>query len=106
MREKPMLVFINRFTVSGDPLEFERAFAETAAHLARQPGFIRYRLVRSTQDPNSYANVAEWETAAALREALRGPEFDDHARRLRELAQSEPQFYDVVTETDAIRSRR
>ncbi|MER5940436.1 antibiotic biosynthesis monooxygenase family protein [Streptomyces sp. NPDC001928] len=106
MTEKPMLVFINRFTVTGDPLEFERAFAETADHLARQPGFIRYRLVRSTDDPRSYANVAEWETAQALRDALRGPEFDEHARRLRELARSEPRFYDVVSECDASRLRQ
>lgn len=93
-----MIVFINRFTVTGDPQEFERAFAETAAHLAEQPGFIRYRLVRSGDDPHVYANVAEWETGADLRAAVRGPEFDEHARQLRRLARSEPQLYDVVAE--------
>jgi heme-degrading monooxygenase HmoA len=93
-----MILFINRFTVTGDPGEFERVFAGTAEHLTGRPGFIRYRLVRSADDPRSYANVAEWETAADLRDAVRGPEFDEHAQKLRALARSEPHFYEVVTE--------
>ncbi|CAL9327116.1 antibiotic biosynthesis monooxygenase family protein [Streptomyces sp. SudanB182_2057] len=93
-----MIVFINRFTVTGDPRAFERAFADTAAHLAERPGFLRHRLVRSTDDPRSYVNVAEWETAADLRAAVHGPAFDEHARSLRALAHSEPHVYEVVIE--------
>ncbi|MBO2462637.1 antibiotic biosynthesis monooxygenase family protein [Actinomadura violacea] len=92
-----MIVFVNRFVVHGDPADFERAFADTAAYFTRWPGYIGNRLVRALDDAASYANIAEWESADALRAATRAAEFDEHARRLRALARSEQTFYEPVT---------
>lgn len=96
-----MIVFVNRFTVHGSADEFERAFADTAEFFAECPGFLSYRLVRSTGDPRTYVNIAEWDDPSALRAATERPPFQAHAQRLRALATSEPQFFQPVHERRA-----
>ncbi|MEV6238733.1 antibiotic biosynthesis monooxygenase family protein [Lentzea sp. NPDC051838] len=83
-----MITFVNRFTLTGDPEEFEKAFDETAGFLREQPGLIKYTLSRQLDDPASYINIALWETADALRAALAHPEFPNHAKAMRGLAES------------------
>jgi heme-degrading monooxygenase HmoA len=78
-----------RFQVTGDPAEFERVFAATAAPLTRKSGFIGYRLVRSVDDPGVYVNVADWPTSDDLHAATKDPGFAENARALRALARSE-----------------
>jgi deoxynogalonate / 12-deoxyaklanonic acid monooxygenase len=83
-----MITFVNRFTLTGDPEEFEKAFDETAAFLREQPGLIQYTLSRQLDDPASYINIALWESADALRAALAHPDFGNHAKAMRGLAES------------------
>jgi quinol monooxygenase YgiN len=83
-----MITFVNRFTLTGDPEAFEKAFDETAAFLRAQPGLIRYTLSRQLDDPASYVNIALWESADALRAALGHPDFGNHAKAMRGLAES------------------
>jgi monooxygenase len=96
-----VIVFVNSFMMKGSAEEFERAFTETAEFLCAQDGFVSHRLVRSQRDPNHYLNVALWESEAALRAATGLPEFAKHGKRLRELAFSDPQFFDCVVERHA-----
>ncbi|HEX7301682.1 antibiotic biosynthesis monooxygenase family protein [Lentzea sp.] len=83
-----MITFLNRFTLTGDAEEFEKAFDETAAFLREQPGLIQYTLSRQLDDPASYINIALWESADALRAALGHPDFGNHAKAMRGLAES------------------
>lgn len=96
-----MIVFVNSFGLKAPAEDFERVFAETAEVLRAQPGFLSHQLVRSAQEPTHYLNIAMWESADALRAATELPEFADHARRLRELASTDPRFFEPVQERRA-----
>ncbi|MCY7344521.1 MAG: antibiotic biosynthesis monooxygenase [Pseudonocardia sp.] len=87
------VTLINRFTVHGDPVEFERAFAATSAFLTGQPGFVEHTLLRHGRDGVSYVNVARWTSAGALRAATGHPDFTEHAQALRALATTDPQLF-------------
>ncbi len=93
-----MIVFMNSFALKAPAAEFERVFTESSDFLRVQPGFLSHRLVRSTKDRGHYLNIALWESEAALRAATGLPEFGDHARRLREVASTDPQFFEPVME--------
>ncbi len=94
-----MLVFVNRFSVSGSLSEFERAFGATSEFMRHQDGFLQHRLVRSIQLPERYVNIAEWEDEASFQSAIRHPSFGRHASALRMLAKSEPHLCVPVLET-------
>jgi heme-degrading monooxygenase HmoA len=70
------VVLINQFNV--DPEEAENlleAWADDAAFMKEQPGFISTQLHRGTAGSSVFVNVAVWESAAALGAAFRSPEF-------------------------------
>ncbi|OUD04933.1 SDR family oxidoreductase [Streptomyces swartbergensis] len=90
------ITFINTFTLSGSPEEFEEAFARTSQYMARQPGFVEHTLARHTKDPQRYVNIARWQDAESLQRAVAQPEFQGHAAALRALATSDPQMYAPV----------
>ncbi|MEV7289282.1 antibiotic biosynthesis monooxygenase family protein [Streptomyces sp. NPDC093252] len=88
-----VVTFINRFTVTGDPQEFEAAFAKVASFMTAQPGILGYTLSRHAEQPGGYVNVALWENAGALRAAATHPDFGAHVGELRRLATSESDVY-------------
>ncbi|MFD3735183.1 antibiotic biosynthesis monooxygenase family protein [Streptomyces sp. NPDC058632] len=92
-RPAGVVTFINRFTVSGDPQEFEAAFAKVASFMTAQPGILGYTLSRHAEKPGSYVNVALWQGAGALRAAAAHPDFGAHVGELRRLATSESDVY-------------
>ncbi|MEU0991297.1 antibiotic biosynthesis monooxygenase family protein [Streptomyces sp. NPDC005953] len=87
------VTFINTFTLSATPEEFEEAFSRTAEFMARQPGFVEHTLMRHTTDGSRYVNIARWDDAQSLRRAVAQPEFQPHAAALRALSTSEPHLY-------------
>ncbi|MFF0885087.1 antibiotic biosynthesis monooxygenase family protein [Streptomyces sp. NPDC003456] len=101
-----MVTFINRFTVTGPPDEFERLFEETSAFFRDRPGFLRHRLVRHTEQPGSYVNIAEWADAESFRAAVTHPDFAPHAAALRALSTSVPHLYAPVMEREAAAADR
>jgi long-chain acyl-CoA synthetase/monooxygenase len=96
-----VIVFVNSFGLKGAAADFERVFADTAEFLCAQPGFRSHRLVRSAADPTHYLNIAIWDSEESLRAATGRPEFADHGRRLRELASTDPRFFEPVLERHA-----
>ncbi|HEY4021562.1 MAG TPA: antibiotic biosynthesis monooxygenase family protein [Pseudonocardiaceae bacterium] len=96
-----MMVFINRFEVHAPTAEFELLFRNTSEFLRHQPGFRRFRLVRSIEHPNRYVNIAEWDSAEALRQATAQPEFRAHADALRAVATTSPDMHEPVYEVTA-----
>jgi heme-degrading monooxygenase HmoA len=76
------VVLINQFEVPPEDAErFLVVWADAAAFMTRQPGFISTQLHQGTAGSSTFMNVAVWESAAALGQAFRSPEF--HARAAR-----------------------
>lgn len=94
------VTLLNSFTVSGPAEEFEKAFAETSAYFAGQPGFIEHSLLKKLDEPGAYVNVARWTDQRSLRQAVAQPEFQPHEAALRALATSNPRLFSVCFSTD------
>jgi heme-degrading monooxygenase HmoA len=70
------VVLINQLTVPPDETErFLQAWADDAAYMKQQPGFISTQLHRGTAGSATFMNVAVWESARALGQAFSSPEF-------------------------------
>lgn len=92
--EPPRTVtFVNRFTLKGEPSEFERAFAEIADFMEAQSGILGYTLSQDVENPKEYVNIALWKDAQSLRAAAAHPDFRSHVVALRGLAESRSDLY-------------
>jgi monooxygenase len=87
------VTFVNRFTVSVAPAEFERVFAETSRFMAHQDGYLGNTLLRHMDREHSYVNIARWRDAGCFRKAVAHPAFAPHAAALRAISTSEPNLY-------------
>ncbi|CAA9539439.1 MAG: FIG00454697: hypothetical protein [uncultured Thermomicrobiales bacterium] len=96
-QETGPVVLINTFTVA--PEDADRllaAWAEDAAFMKRQPGFISTQLHRGIAGSTTLVNVAVWESAAALRAAFVSPEFQAHVGRYPDSAVTQPHLFQKV----------
>src|SRR5262249_33086121 len=76
------VVLINQFNLAtGDTERFMEVWADDAAFMKQQPGFISAQLHRGTAGSTTFINVAIWESAAALGRAFGSPEFQARAAR-------------------------
>jgi heme-degrading monooxygenase HmoA len=76
------VVLINQFAVRPEDAErFLEVWADDAAFMKQQPGFISTQLHRGTAGSSTFMNVAVWESAKALGQAFRSPEFQGRAAR-------------------------
>ncbi len=67
---------INTLTVDPDEADqLLRAWAEDAAWMKRQPGFISTQLHRGIAGSGVFLNYAVWESAAHFKRAFTNPEF-------------------------------
>ena len=70
------VVLINQFNIAaGDVARFPELWAQDAAFMKQQPGFISTQLHRGTAGSTTFVNVAVWESARALGRAFGSPEF-------------------------------
>jgi heme-degrading monooxygenase HmoA len=70
------VVLINRFAVpAAAAAQLERAWADDAAWMKRQPGFISAQLHRGIAGSGLFLNYAVWESTAHFRAAFGNPEF-------------------------------
>ena len=70
------VTLINTFTVQPDELDrLLQAWADDAALMKRQPGFISTQLHRGIGGSSVLVNVAVWESVDAFRRAFANPEF-------------------------------
>jgi heme-degrading monooxygenase HmoA len=91
------IVLINQFNVA--PEEADRlveVWADDAAFMKRQPGFISTQLHRGTAGSSTFVNLAVWESQRALAEAFRSPEFQERARRYPDSAVAAPHVFEKV----------
>ena len=91
------VVLINQFEVPPEDAErFLEVWQDDAAFMTRQPGFISTQLHRGTAGSSTFMNVAVWESAAALRQAFRSPEFPARAARYPEGVVAAPHVFKKV----------
>src|SRR3981081_3164470 len=70
------VVLFNEFNVPPEDAErFLEVWADDAAFMKQQPGFISTQLHRGTAGSATFMNVAVWESARALGQAFRSPDF-------------------------------
>jgi quinol monooxygenase YgiN len=68
------VVLINQFTVAERDVDaFLHAWAEEAAWFKQQPGYISAQLHRGIAGSTTFVNVAVWESAKALGQAVLSP---------------------------------
>ena len=79
-----------------DSPEFaERAHAALAA-LAARPGYLRGTLGRSTDEPDAWVLLTEWENVGSYRRALGNYEVKLHATPLLAAAQDVPSAFEAL----------
>ena len=91
------VVLINQFNLaSGDADRFLEAWADDAAFMKQQPGFISTQLHRGTAGSTTFINVAVWESARALGRAFGSPEFQARAARYPDSTVAAPHVFKKV----------
>lgn len=91
------VVLINQFEVAPeDAQRFLEVWADDAAFMTTQPGFVSTQLHRGTAGSSTFMNVAVWESAAALGQAFRSPEFQARAARYPEGVVATPHVFKKV----------
>lgn len=75
-QESGPVSLINKFTVAPEDADrLLEAWAEDAAYMKAQPGFISTQLYRGVAGSSTLVNIAVWESAGALAAAFSSPEF-------------------------------
>jgi heme-degrading monooxygenase HmoA len=91
------IVLINQFSIAPEDTEqFLEVWADDAAVMKQQPGFITTQLHRGTAGSGTFVNVAVWESARALGAAFCSPEFQERAARYPERAVATPHVFEKV----------
>jgi heme-degrading monooxygenase HmoA len=91
------IVLINVFSVA--PAEAQRlleVWAEDAAFMKQQSGFIATQLHRGTAGSCTFVNVAEWESAEALGRAFTSAEFQRRLTQYPDSVVSSPHIFEKV----------
>jgi quinol monooxygenase YgiN len=91
------VVLVNQFNVAPDDADrLLEAWADDAAFMKQQPGFIWTQLHRGTAGSSTFLNVAVWESAAALGRAFSSPEFQERIRHYPESTVAAPHVYEKL----------
>ena len=96
-QETGPVVLINTFNVA--PEEADRllaVWAEDAAFMKQQPGFISTQLHRGIAGSTTFVNVAVWESAQALRAAFSSPAFQTHVAHYPDSTVTKPHLFAKV----------
>jgi heme-degrading monooxygenase HmoA len=95
--ESGPVVLINQFNVPPEDVERSlEVWGEDAAFMKQRPGFISTQLHRGIAGSTTFMNVAVWESARALGEAFRSPEFQGHIGRYPDSAVTAPHVFAKV----------
>jgi heme-degrading monooxygenase HmoA len=91
------VVLINVFNVAPEDTEsLLQAWAEDAAFMKQQPGYISTQLHRGVAGSTTFINVAVWESARALARAFGSPEFQARTARYPDSAVAAPHLFEKV----------
>jgi heme-degrading monooxygenase HmoA len=91
------IVLVNVFKVAPEDAErLLEVWADDAAFMKEQPGFVSTQMHRGTAGSSTFVNVAEWESASALGNAFRSPDFQRCASRYPEGVVASPHVFKKV----------
>jgi heme-degrading monooxygenase HmoA len=91
------VVLINQFNLApGDADQFPELWADDAAFMKQQPGFISTQLHRGTAGSTTYVNVAVWESAQSLARAFSSPQFQALLARYPDTSTAAPHLFTKV----------
>jgi heme-degrading monooxygenase HmoA len=91
------VVLINEFNVAPEDVErFLEVWADDAAFIKQQQGFISTQLHRGTAGSTTFVNVAVWESTRSLGNAFRSPGFQERATRYPKDAVAAPHVFKKV----------
>ena len=91
------VVLINQFNLAPDDVErFLEVWADDAAFMKQQPGYISAQLHRGTAGSTTFVNVAVWESVGALGRAFSSPEFLARAARYPERTVAAPHVFTKI----------
>jgi heme-degrading monooxygenase HmoA len=91
------IVLINQFEVATEEAErFLDVWADDAAFMKHQRGFISTQLHRGIAGSRVFMNVATWESTRALAAAFGSPEFQERAARYPASAAATPHVFQKV----------
>jgi heme-degrading monooxygenase HmoA len=96
-QESGPVVVINTFTVA--PEDAERllaAWADDAAFMKQQPGFISTQMYRGIAGSAVFVNVAVWESARELSAAFSSPEFQARIAHYPDSTVTRPHLFQKV----------
>ncbi|MBZ5728225.1 MAG: antibiotic biosynthesis monooxygenase [Acidobacteriia bacterium] len=80
-QEHGPVILINQFVVEPEDAEgFLKLWAEDAAIMKRQPGFISAQMHKGVGDSRVFLNYAVWESVADFKRAFHNPEFQAKIR--------------------------
>jgi heme-degrading monooxygenase HmoA len=71
-------------------------WADDAAFMKQQPGFLSTQLHRGTAGSSTFANVASWDSAEALGRAFGSPEFQRRMQQYPESVVASPHVFEKV----------
>lgn len=97
-------IAITRFTVTGEPEQFERAFLAHTEFVRAQPGFRQFQAVRSVLSSRVYVNVGWWSDLESYQQALASPQFQADAQSMAAVVSVEPYLTTKVANGLAIRT--
>jgi heme-degrading monooxygenase HmoA len=91
------VVLVNKFTVAPeDRAALITAWADDAAYMKRQPGFITTQLHRGIAGSCVFLNYAVWESLDAFRTAFSQPEFRGRLAHYPASAVASPHLFERV----------
>src|ERR671919_1794051 len=91
------IVLVNVFNVAPEDAErLVEVWADDAAFMKQQPGFISTQLHRGTAGSSTFVNVAEWESARALGDAFSSRDFQARIARYPESAVASPHVFKKI----------
>ena len=95
--EDGQVVLINEFNVAPDDAgRFLQVWADDAAFMKQQPGFVSTQLHQGTAGSTTFINVAVWESARSLGRAFASPEFQARAARYPDSTIAAPHVFKKV----------
>ena len=91
------IVLINKFNVAEQDVQaLLDAWADDAAWMKQQPGYISTQLHRGIAGSTTFINVAVWESATALGQAFRSPEFQARVAHYPDSTRAAPHVFTKV----------
>lgn len=97
-----MITLINTVTVTGDREQFREANTALADYMSQQPGARRFQLLQAADDPDTFVEVAEWESPEHHRAAVSTDDFLGHVRKMSVVAKVQRATYQVLRTEDRV----